>query len=491
MKKQLLAAIVLVTLSVTGQAQQNSTFDHYLTQPYFSNPAAAGMNGTNAFFDYRKQWAGFTGAPETQVVAVDGGLKHDKFGIGLLVVNDQANILGSTSANATFAYRAKFSENHYLRMGVSAGINQNRILFDRVIAEDPSELQVFKSNQNGSAFDGSAGLSYGYKKLRAGLAISHLFQQQTLYENNFKQNKLSYQNIRHYLLNAEYRFDMKKETYAIMPSVQLRAGQGLTPLVEGGVTGFYKNEAWVTLRYAYQTAYTFILGGFISKNIIAGYSYTVSATALGSYNNGTHDILLGFRLGNKASTNVADAKAIEELKRKNEELYETTDFLKTNNAELKKEALDQKKVLKETQNDLDSLKKLMRANQEELKNTIKENKEKMDHFPDKGKGNNSSSNTSGNSNSNDDTPEKTNPGTIYVVIGACKTLPAAKEFQKDVQREYNEESKVIMSESGTWYFIYTGSYDDKNLANAELQRATKINTKGLFLGSPWPLVISK
>jgi len=77
------------------------------------------------------------------------------------------------------------------------------------------------------------------------------------------------------------------------------------------------------------------------------------------------------------------------------------------------------------------------------------------------------------------------------VVAAFKTLPSAKDFQKVIQREYGEDTKVIQSESGTWYFIYTASYNDKNQANAELDRTNKLNTKGLFLGSPWPLVISK
>jgi type IX secretion system PorP/SprF family membrane protein len=488
MKKYILFAFAALTVATEGQAQQNATFDHYLTQPYFVNPAAAGMNGTNAFFDYRRQWSGFTGAPQTQLLTIDGPIKRDKFGLGLTLTNDQANIIGSTSAAATFAYKAVFAEKHSLRMGLSAGLNQNRILFDRVIAEDPSELQLFKSNQNGVSFDASAGVLYEIKNLQAGLAISNLFAQKTFYENNFTANKLSYQNIRHFLFNAQYRFDnVKKSNYSIMPSLQLRAGQGLSPLLEGGVTGFYKNDVWLTLRYAYKTGYTFIIGGFISKNIIAGYAYTLSATTLGSYNNGSHDIILGFRLGNKASTNVSDAKALDELKRKNEELTETTDYLKNNNNDLKKEVEQQKKLLRETVYGMDSLKKLMRADQEELKNMIRDNKEKMDKFPDK-KGDNSNNESKVKS---DGSPEKINAGSIYVIIGASKTLSYAKEFQKIVLREYGEETKIIMSESGTWYFIYTASYDNKKQADQELQRTTKLDVKSIFLGGPWPMVISK
>ncbi|HEV7232112.1 MAG TPA: PorP/SprF family type IX secretion system membrane protein [Bacteroidia bacterium] len=492
MKKHVLFVLLAAAAAAEGKAQQNSTFDHYLTQPYFLNPAAAGMNGTTAFFDYRRQWAGFTGAPETQLLTVDGPIQRDKFGLGLIVANDQANIVGSTSANATFAYRAKFSEEHFLRMGVSAGLSQNRILFDKVIAEDPSELQVFKSNQSGTSFDASAGLVYEYHKLTVGLAASHLFAEKTLYENNFAANKLSYQNIPHYLLNAQYRFDLNKSNYAIMPSFQMRAGQGLTPMLEAGVTGFYKNDAWVTLRYAYQTGYTFILGGVIAKNIIAGYAYTISATSLGAYNNGTHDIIIGFRFGKTATSNVADAKAMEDLKRKNEELYETADYLKNNNNDLKKEVDAQKKALKETIYGLDSLKKAMRADQEELKNLIRDNKEKMDHFPDKNpNGQTKPGSADSKDKTADENPGKITAGSIYVVVGASKTLANAKEFQKIVLREYGEETKVIMSESGTWYFVYTASYDNKKLAAQELQRTSKLNVKGLFFGEPWPLVINK
>jgi 4-diphosphocytidyl-2C-methyl-D-erythritol kinase len=113
----------------------------------------------------------------------------------------------------------------------------------------------------------------------------------------------------------------------------------------------------------------------------------------------------------------------------------------------------------------------------------------MDKFPDKNP--NGQSKTDSKDKTADGNPEKITAGSIYVIVGASKTLALAKEFQKIVLREYSEETKVIMSESGSWYFVYTASYDNKKQAAQELQRTSKLNVKGLFLGEPWPLVINK
>ena len=91
--KKVLGIILMLGLVSTSQAQQTPTFDHYLTNGYLINPAAAGLNGNNAYLDLRNQWQGFVGAPQTQALTVDGSFKRDKFGLGLKVINDKVNII--------------------------------------------------------------------------------------------------------------------------------------------------------------------------------------------------------------------------------------------------------------------------------------------------------------------------------------------------------------------------------------------------------------
>jgi type IX secretion system PorP/SprF family membrane protein len=501
---------ILFTLSAfgaisIGNAQQTATFDHYQTQQFLVNPAAAGLNGTSVILDYRRQWSGFAGAPETQVLAVDGAIKRDKIGLGLMIVNDQINILGSTSAMATFAYRVQFADNHFLRLGVSGGMNQNRILFDKVNAGDPSELQLFQDNQNATSFDANAGLFYELGNLKAGLAATHLAGGRYYYENNFDSQSLNYQMIKHYLLNAEYRFNIKKGKWAVVPAVQLRTAQGLKPLYEGGVTGFYKKDVWLTLRYLHNVGYTVAFGGFITKNILAGYAYSYSSTEISGYNQGTHDIILGFRFGSKNSTNGADQKAMDELRKSNSELYETTDFLKNQNEQLKKDMELQKKALKETIYGLDSIKKLMRNNKEELDKIIQENLKKLEKYQnpansnetnsDNSNGNNTSGTNTGkggtNNSSKNNSGEEIIDGKIYVVVGASVSLDVAKKFQRLVAREYGEETKIIKGAEGRWYFVYTKSFENSAAALKEQNRTTKLDVKNIFIGTPWCLVQNK
>jgi type IX secretion system PorP/SprF family membrane protein len=523
MRNKILFSLLALAMASTAYAQQTSTSDHYLVQQYLVNPAAAGLNGTSAFLEYRKQWVGFSGAPETQVLAIDGAIKKENIGLGLMLVNDQVNFLGSTEVMSSFAYRIKLDEKHFLRFGLSAGVNQNRILFDKIVSEDATEVQVFQSNQNATSFDGAAGLFYELGELKAGIAASHLFNEKYYYENNFNENSLKFQNIRHYLANAQYRINFSQGKWAVMPSVQVRAAQGLSPLVEGGVSGFYKNNAWLTLRYAKAVGYTVAIGGVIAKNIVAGYSYTLSAKGLDSYNQGTHDILLGFRFASKNAGKDAEQKALEELQKKNNELFEKTDYLKAENELLKKELQDQKRILKESIYGLDSIKKKMMDNLPELNKIIKENQEKLDKMQDEnGNGDGASNDSkdgkkSGNKSGKGDkqldtkklfstasentktvtkeeiasSTQEANPGKIYVVIGATKTLAVAKQYQQIINREYGEETKIVRSDTDSWFFIYTKSFDNKEDASIEKERAIKMDSKGILVGNPWRFITTK
>jgi type IX secretion system PorP/SprF family membrane protein len=494
MSKKSIYIILLSCISSFGIAQQTGTLDHYLVNQYFVNPAAAGMNGTSIFMDYRKQWSGFTGAPETQILAIDGNIKRESMGLGLMIVNDQVNVLGTTSVMATYGYRIKFGEQHHLRFGISAGLVQNRIIFSRVIAEDPSELQIFQNNQNASTFDGNAGLIYEYKNLQVGFSASQLLGGNFYYENNFQSNTLRFENIHHYMANAQYRFDIKKGKWGIMPSVIVRSTQGLAPLYEGGLTGYFKKFAWATFRYSNKVGMTASIGGIIAKNIVAGYAYSFNNNALGSYNQGSHDIVLGFRIGSgKKGGSSIDEKELEELNRKNNELYEKTDYLKSENEQLRKDLDAQKAAMKNSIYGLDSLKKIMEGDMDALQKLMKENEEKMKNYKgsgDNGTGNNGTG-SNGNVKVNADGVEEMQDGKVYIVIGAVTKLENAKKYQQMIKREYNEDTQIVQDDNQFWYFIYTKAFNTKDEAISERDRADKIDVKQIYIGDAWYYISKK
>lgn len=480
---------IFIIAGVSLKAQQVGLYDHYLVQPYFLNPAAAGMNGNNIFVDYRKQWAGFVGSPETQLITIDGTIKKESMGLGLTVQNDQVNIIGSLNAMATYAYRIKFADQHYLRFGLSAGISQNRINFSRVIAEDPAELQIFQNNQNATAMVNQGGLYYQLKNFQLGFAATNLVGGNFFYENNFNQNSLKFQNIQHYVVNTQYLFDIKEGKWGVMPSAQIRSVQGMKIFYEGGVTGYYKKNVWLTARYTHRVGLTTGFGGVIAKNITAGYSYAFTFNELSGYNFGTHDIILGFKIGNGGKGSGMDEKELHDLKKVNNELFEKTDYLKNENDQLRKEVDEQKKLLKEAIYGMDSLKKNFGVNKEELEKLIRENSEKFNNYPD---GNKNGTNSDGSkTGTNPDVIENMVSGKVYVVVGAVTKLDGAKLLQKIIKREYGEDTYVVQDDKQFWYFVYTKAFDTKDDALKERDRADKMDTKSIFIGDPWYYISNK
>lgn len=499
MFKKSLSIALFSGISIIGISQQTGSLDHYLVNQYFINPAGAGMNGTSIFMDYRKQWSGFTGAPETQILAVDGNIKRESMGLGLMIQNDQVNVLGSTSVMATYAYRIKFAEQNYLRFGLSLGLIQNRIIFSRVIAQDPSELQIFQNDQNSSTFDGNAGFIYEIKNLQVGFSVSQLLGGRYYYENNFQSNTLNFSNIRHFMANAQYRFDIKKGKWGVMPSVILRTSQGIAPLYEGGITGFYKKYAWATFRYSNKVGMSASIGGIIAKNVVAGYSYSFNNNAMRNYNQGTHDIILGFRIGGgKKGGSDIDSKEFEELKNKSNELFEKTDYLKSENEQLRKDLEAQKRAMKNSVYGLDSLKKIMEGDMDALQKLMKENEEKMKNYKggvNNGTGNNGTGSNGTGSNGtvkvNADGVEDVQDGKVYIVIGAVTKLENAKKYQQMIKREYNEETQIVQDDNQFWYFIYTKSFDKKEDAVKERERADKVDVKQIYIGDAWYYISKK
>ncbi len=490
--------IVSMLLSNTVVGQQTSVIDHYLVNPYFINPSAAGLKGNQAYLDYHKQWQGFQGSPETQIVTIDGNINRQKHGLGLSIINDQTNILGSTSGFLTYAYNIQLSKIQFLRFGASVGAVQNRIIYNNIIAEDPTELQLFENNQNATNFDIDAGLYYQFEKFSVGFAAKHLLTPSFRYENNFTANNLTFSRVPHYIINAQYDIEIKGGKWEFQPSVFMKGVQGVPFVFEGGITGTYKKIFWSTLRYSHNIGYTASIGGVISKQLVLGYSYNMSSSELAAHNSGSHEILIGYRFGsnNGGSGSNQEFKKLEE---QNIELFENTDQLQIENEKIREELEDQRKKLKEAIYGLDELKKVLekeRADREKMisefefkpsNNPSLENEEPNEPEiiePEQSYSSAEDQNPK-EPEVNEDSSDKIVEGDLYVVVGATREMKEAQNFQKILTREYKLKTRIVRNSRASWFLIYTLETNDQKEANKELKRVKKVNTKDLYFGKPW------
>ncbi len=507
MKKLVLFIVVLSAFGVS--AQQTPLFNQYFVNPYFLNPAWAGGDQTRIFLDFRKQWSGITGAPESQLLTIDGPLANKKIGFGFTAYNDVNNIFRRVSGMATFSYQFNITKNQYVRMGASAGLTQNNLLFENIYAEDPTEAALLPSSQNASSFDASFGLAYVLGDFKLGLVGQQLLGSSFTYEDNFAEKELFYSLINHFTGTLSYDFLVNKK-WTITPLVLYRTPQGIRGQFDGNLKVAYNDAAWINLAYRHQVGYAASVGGIIDRKIIVGYTYEMPSTQLMNYSTGTHEIVLGIKLGSGASSDNASDAELRKIKERQNELLERTDYIEEHNKQQDKQIEKNQKEIKEIIDGLEEWKKIQEAQAEELKKFIQENSFNPNENNGSGESENGGSNKNGNepsSSSNGNSGNQnssdlegnsntssaidsldvmdTEDNSYYIVVGACRKLENAKKFQKMVMREYELETRVLRNKRDTWYLIYTEQVFSKEEANFVLKIARQQDKKGLYVGKPW------
>ena len=264
-----------------------------------------------------------------------------------------------------------------------------------------------------------------------------------------------------------------------MPSFQMMTAQGVKSLFGGGVTGFYKKDVWLKLGYSHKVGYSVGLGGVLG-NVIIGYSYTHSTNLVG-YNQGTHDVILGLRLGgsSKQGGGYGDLKEIDDLKNKNNELYETTDILKNKNEELKKEVEQNKKDILELRKQLSELNQGGGLSEEDrlmlmkLKSEFEVDAKELDKMNKTNEKDNNVSNA------------KFSSYDYCVIVGAYTDMENAKIGQDILKQQFGLETTIIGKENGKYLFLCSDFFESPKEVKAEFERLKKLDIEKYIIGEPW------
>ena len=113
--------VLILSLTVQTQAQQDPHFSLYKYNLSIINPAFTGINfGLESIFGVRSQWTAVRDAPETFSFNVNSPLGNN-VGLGLSIIRDDVFVLSETHVYADFSYRIKLSNTLDLYAGLKAG----------------------------------------------------------------------------------------------------------------------------------------------------------------------------------------------------------------------------------------------------------------------------------------------------------------------------------------------------------------------------------
>ena len=472
--KKIFAPTLLFMICLNLIGQQISLYNHYAINPYLINPARAGYSkNTTAFLLHRQQWTGIPGAPVTDLLTIDGIKKSEKIGLGMTISNDVTNIVSKTSVLGTYAYHGKINSNNKFSIGLSAGILQNRIQFDKVVTDNYTDKTLLNNLERGTTMDVNFGTTYQWKKLDIGLAVNQLFGNKINYTQQSRFKELNWQNIRHFILTAGYSFTLKKDLLTLDPIILLRSAQGLPFQAEFTSLLKYKKNAWITLSYRHESAVTMGIGVNALDNFSLSYVYEYPVTKLNRFSANTHELMIGYRFmksknnGNEvwqSENNVINQGADPLLLEQFDQLQQRVEILAQ---EIKRSKSEQQVLKDDLQRKQNKDEKMLRELDKDRSDAIKmeEDSNKVDLL-----------------NLIVIDAEKFNN---YVVIGAYHGFDHAKHFQKIIKDGKGIDSKMMQSKNKIFYFVYTKIIYDKTEAINEINRLKKLNVEDVIKSNIW------
>jgi type IX secretion system PorP/SprF family membrane protein len=335
MKKNLmLLSCVVMTLASAGQ--QRPHYTQYIINQYVLNPAITGIeNYVDVKASVRNQWVGFSGAPRTTYFTIHAPIGKEDFrtsstsykipgrnprgtyywenytaaaphhGIGATLVNDRTGNFSRFSAAATYAYHLGLNPRTNLAAGFSAGVtmvslNSDGKLFFGSNPSDPAVGGTNASDLNKVKPDIGFGLWLYSADYFIGVSGQQIIPQKLMFVDDAT-FKTKGRLIPHVFLTAGYRFLVGEDINAI-PSVMVKYINGAFKnnyQAEANLKLQYRDLAWVGGSYRQFDGYAAMVGMNVSNTVNLGYSYDFTKTDINNYSRGTHEIVLGFLIGNK------------------------------------------------------------------------------------------------------------------------------------------------------------------------------------------------
>jgi type IX secretion system PorP/SprF family membrane protein len=327
--KKILLSVTMLLLSCVVFAQQKPHYTQYILNQYIINPALTGIeNYVDIKASHRLQWVGLQDAPVTTYLTMHGPIGKTDYkttatsfsvpgenprgrsywdeyvpskphhGWGVQVVNDRTGPLNQFSAYGTYAYHVGLSSTTNLAAGIGLGVVNYSLQADKLEFNTAVDPAVYGSGVlNRISFDMNAGLYLYSADYFIGLSAQQLVPSKLDFSNNAIK-KYEGRKVPHLFGTAGYRFLMG-DNFNLIPSLMVKYVYPAPAQFEGNAKLQYQDLMWVGASYRHNDGVAAMVGLNVSNTFNVGYSYDYTTSRLNNYTKGTHEIVVGFTIGNK------------------------------------------------------------------------------------------------------------------------------------------------------------------------------------------------
>lgn len=294
--KKFLTIIASIATVAVATAQQSPLNTLYVQNPSLANPAYAGAKEVLSInLGTRIQWTGVEGAPRTTNLNFSTPLQDQSISVGFNVLNDRIGPIDQTGLFADVAYKLPIDNESSLRVGIRAGVN----LFTANLTELATSQDgtgsgdiAFAQDYNGEVLPNvGIGVYYSNEKIFAGVSVPSLISFEL--EGDEAQGTRSYKQTQHVFGMIGGNFEVNSDV-TLKPAVTTRFVTGAPVSVDVRLIADLYEKFGIGALYRYKDAIGAIVQFTLSEQLKFGYSYDYTTSDFGNYNNGTHEIMLGY-----------------------------------------------------------------------------------------------------------------------------------------------------------------------------------------------------
>lgn len=294
MKNYIKIFIILFSISLGINAQQDAQFTQYMYNMSVINPAyTTSDDGTlNMGLIHRSQWTGVTGAPKTTNLFFHTPI-NNKIETGFTIAHDNVgDIVKETNINADFAYKLDLEENGMLSFGLKTGVTFFDVNFNGFNLEDVSDFDFAFQNINETFFNLGAGVYYNTDNYYVGLSVPNFIK-----STHLEVSDGQYQGVEeiHWFLTGGYVYDIN-ELFKLKPAFMAKAVKGSPLSLDITLNMLYNERFELGVAYRVGDAVSALANFRVNDELRIGYAYDYTTSNLGTYSNGSHEILILYDL---------------------------------------------------------------------------------------------------------------------------------------------------------------------------------------------------
>ncbi|WP_267296362.1 PorP/SprF family type IX secretion system membrane protein [Parachryseolinea silvisoli] len=306
-------ALSLLFCMTSVHAQNFPVYNNFFINPYLYNPAEAVTDYTYVYALHRQQWTGIEGAPTVSTLTFNTMLNESRAGFGGKISQYKRGLLTTNDITLSYAYAMPVGQKNWLMFGLSGGAISNTI--DMAKVSDPNDPVLLEYTANNMQPVSSFGMLYrSGSGFNLGFSLPQLFPPKFNNPGSFTNTTVSpADNVFvtvYYKRKVESKIVSKRSGNV---KRKVKTKETIAPLEfyfnykysKFGTSQFellgklnLSEHFWLGGSYRLPYGLTGNTGFKINRLILA-YSYEPVNQPEEGFSQGTHEFMLGLRLGQK------------------------------------------------------------------------------------------------------------------------------------------------------------------------------------------------